>query len=42
VHKSVTRIAKRLVERVKKLRVGDGLDPDVDMGPCINEQQLKK
>src|SRR5437899_4794438 len=36
VHKSVYgEFAKRLVERVKKLRVGDGLDPDVDMGPCI-------
>jgi alpha-ketoglutaric semialdehyde dehydrogenase len=42
VHKSVYgEFAKRLVERVEKLRVGDGLDPDVDMGPCINEQQLK-
>jgi len=42
VHKSVYgEFAKRFVERVKKLRVGDGLDPDVDMGPCINEQQLK-
>src|SRR5437899_4700472 len=42
VHKSVYgEFAKRRVERVKKLRVGDGLDPDVDMGPCINEQQLK-
>jgi len=42
VHKSVYgEFAKRLVERVKKLRVGDGLDPDVDMGPCINEEQLK-
>jgi aldehyde dehydrogenase (NAD+) len=25
---------------VKALRVGDGLDPKTDMGPCINEQQL--
>src|SRR5437899_3158148 len=42
VHKSVYgEFAKRLVERVKKLRVGDGRDPDVDMGPCINESQLK-
>jgi acyl-CoA reductase-like NAD-dependent aldehyde dehydrogenase len=42
VHKSMYgEFAKRLVERVKKLRVGDGLDPDVDMGPCVNEQQLK-
>jgi aldehyde dehydrogenase (NAD+) len=29
------------VDRVKSLRVGDGLDSEVDMGPCINEQQLK-
>jgi aldehyde dehydrogenase (NAD+) len=28
------------VDRVKALRVGNGLDSDVDMGPCINEQQL--
>jgi alpha-ketoglutaric semialdehyde dehydrogenase len=42
VHKSVYKeFVTRFVERVKKLRVGDGLDPDVDMGPCINEQQLK-
>jgi alpha-ketoglutaric semialdehyde dehydrogenase len=42
VHKSVYKeFVSRLVERVKKLRVGDGLDPNVDMGPCINEQQLK-
>ena len=31
---------KRFVERVKTLRVGDGLDSKVEMGPCINEQQL--
>jgi acyl-CoA reductase-like NAD-dependent aldehyde dehydrogenase len=42
VHKSVyNEFVSRFVERVKKLRVGDGLDPNVDMGPCINEQQLK-
>ncbi|HXT75868.1 MAG TPA: aldehyde dehydrogenase family protein [Candidatus Eisenbacteria bacterium] len=42
VHKSVYKeFVSRFVERVKKLRVGDGLDPQVDMGPCINEQQLK-
>src|SRR5262249_13923134 len=42
VHKSVYKeFVSRFVERVKNLRVGDGLDPNVDMGPCINEQQLK-
>jgi alpha-ketoglutaric semialdehyde dehydrogenase len=41
VHKSIYgEFAKRLVERVKRLKVGDGLDTDVEMGPCINEQQL--
>jgi acyl-CoA reductase-like NAD-dependent aldehyde dehydrogenase len=32
----------RFVERAKALRVGDGLDPTTGMGPCINEEQLKK
>jgi len=42
VHKSVYgEFVSRFVERAKKLRVGDGLDPDTDMGPCINEPQLK-
>ncbi len=30
----------KFVARAKALRVGDGLDPKTDMGPCINEQQL--
>ncbi len=42
VHKNVyTEFVARLVDRVKKLKVGNGLDPTVEMGPCINEQQLK-
>src|ERR1700682_3886655 len=42
VHKSVYgEFVSRFVERAKNLKVGDGLDPDTDMGPCINEQQLK-
>ncbi|HEY2117849.1 MAG TPA: aldehyde dehydrogenase family protein [Candidatus Acidoferrum sp.] len=41
VHKSVYQeFVSRFVGRVKKLVVGDGLDPAVEMGPCINEQQL--
>src|SRR6266480_4798253 len=31
----------RLVERARKLRVGNGLDETTDMGPAINERQLK-
>ena len=42
VHKDVYKeFVERFVARAKKLKVGDGLDPTVDMGPCINEQQLK-
>src|SRR5690349_17385351 len=40
VHKSVYgEFWKRRGERVKKLKVGDGLDGDGDMGRCINEPQ---
>ena len=31
----------RYVERAKKLKVGNGLDESIDMGPAINERQLK-
>lgn len=42
IHKPVYHeFVSRFVERAKKLRVGDGLDSTTDMGPCINEQQLK-
>ena len=30
----------KFVARAKALKVGDGLDPTTQMGPCINEQQL--
>jgi alpha-ketoglutaric semialdehyde dehydrogenase len=32
---------ERYVERAKRLRVGNGLDESTDMGPAINESQLK-
>jgi len=42
VHKKVYgEFTAKLAERAKALRVGDGLDPDIDMGPTINEQQLQ-
>jgi len=42
VHKSVYReFVSRFVARAKSLRVGHGLDAAIDMGPCVNEQQLK-
>src|SRR5438477_2777556 len=42
VHKSVyNEFVSRFVERVMSLKVGDGLDASTEMGPCINEAQLK-
>jgi aldehyde dehydrogenase (NAD+) len=32
---------ERYVERAKRLKVGNGLDETVEMGPAINESQLK-
>ncbi len=42
VHKKVYgEFVEKFVERAKALKVGDGLNPATDMGPCINEAQLK-
>ncbi|HKV06387.1 MAG TPA: aldehyde dehydrogenase family protein [Candidatus Acidoferrales bacterium] len=42
VQKGVYReFVDKFVARTKALKVGDGLDPATQMGPCINEQQLK-
>jgi alpha-ketoglutaric semialdehyde dehydrogenase len=42
VQKGVYRqFVDKFVARVKALKVGDGLDPTIQMGPCVNEQQLK-
>ena len=42
VHKKVYgEFVSQFTERAKKLKVGNGLDSTVDMGPCINESQLK-
>lgn len=35
------RFVELLVERTRKLKVGNGLDPGVDMGPAVDESQLK-
>lgn len=41
VHKDVAdKMTAKLVERAKKLKVGNGLDESVDMGPCVNQGQL--
>ena len=36
------RFVESFVARVKKLRVGDGLDPQIQVGPSISEKQLQK
>ena len=42
VQKSVQKVfTDRLVAAAEKLRVGDGLDPDVDMGPLVNTGRVK-
>ncbi len=41
VQKSIAgEFTRRLVERAQSLRVGDGLDAQVEMGPQINQQQI--
>lgn len=41
VHKDVYKqFVEKLAERARKLRVGNGLDPNVDMGPAVNQSQL--
>jgi alpha-ketoglutaric semialdehyde dehydrogenase len=36
------KVTEALVERVRSLKVGDGLDPKVDVGPLINREQLER
>ncbi len=41
VHKKVYKeFLERFTGRAKSLKVGDGLEPSTDMGPCVNESQL--
>jgi aldehyde dehydrogenase (NAD+) len=34
-------LVERLVEKTSKLKVGNGLDPSVQIGPAVDEEQLK-
>jgi len=36
------RVVKRLVEEVKKLKIGNGLVPETKLGPLVSEGQYKK
>ncbi len=43
VHKKVIRkFSNRLLQRIKKLKVGDGLNGKMEMGPLINEGQRQR
>ncbi len=35
-------LAERLVERARKLRLGDGLNPKTDVGPVVSDSQLQR
>jgi aldehyde dehydrogenase (NAD+) len=42
VHKKVYgEFVQRFAERAKSLKVGDGLDPSTEMGPCVSKSQLE-
>src|SRR5579885_2636508 len=42
LHKSIAaEFTEKLVARAKALKVGDGLDESVEMGPQVNEQQIE-
>ncbi|MBX6378153.1 MAG: aldehyde dehydrogenase family protein [Clostridia bacterium] len=42
-HRAVVQtLVERLVERAGRLRLGNGLDPAVDMGPLVNERARQK
>ena len=43
VHEKILPVfQKKLIERTKELRLGNGLDESTDMGPVINNSQLQK
>ena len=43
VHRDVAGpLVERIVERARSLRVGNGLHADTEMGPLVNEDQLKR
>ncbi len=41
-HAALDQFTSRLVERASQLRLGDGLDEKNDVGPVINETQLRR
>jgi acyl-CoA reductase-like NAD-dependent aldehyde dehydrogenase len=42
VHKEIlTQLTEKLVEKTNALKLGDGLNPDTDVGPTVSETQLQ-
>lgn len=42
VHKDIYQeFSALLVEKTRQLKLGDGMEPDVWMGPCVSEKQLE-
>lgn len=42
VHRSIYQaFVEACVQKVKQLRIGNGMDPETDMGPMIHERQLR-
>jgi acyl-CoA reductase-like NAD-dependent aldehyde dehydrogenase len=42
VHRSIYEVfLKACVEKTQRLKVGDGMEPETDMGPLIHERQLR-
>lgn len=42
VHKKVYKeFCERFVERTKRLKIGNGLDPEMEVGPVVNRSQLE-
>lgn len=43
VHKSIVqKFTETLIDRVKKLKAGNGLDDGISIGPLVNEEAIKK
>ncbi len=43
VHRNVAAtLVERIVDRATRLRIGNGLDPETEMGPLVNEDQLRR
>lgn len=41
VHESIyDKLVEKVVEITKQIRVGNGLNPNIDMGPLVNQQQF--